>query len=114
MSTCRSPKPARDDVRLRRREEWPGGIGDILAEPAKQFRPLLTRILASFGRSSARAAAAPKAARDANALCHALMSERGEVSGIRIAREVLDRYRGLDAASREHFFSLLAEDFGQD
>ena len=47
-------------------------------------------------------------------LCKALLSGRGEASGTAMAREVLDRYRDLDAAGRLTFFETLARDFGPD
>ncbi|OWJ64969.1 malonyl-CoA decarboxylase domain-containing protein [Inquilinus limosus] len=47
-------------------------------------------------------------------LCRALLSERGEASGIALARELVALYRGLDAAEREAFFTLLAREFGPD
>lgn len=47
-------------------------------------------------------------------LCEALLSGRGEASGTAMAREVLDRYRHLDAAGRLSFFETLARDYGPD
>ncbi|HEY4365445.1 MAG TPA: malonyl-CoA decarboxylase [Bryobacteraceae bacterium] len=43
--------------------------------------------------------------------CHDLMSERGDVSGTRIATRILAGYKALDAESREQFFKSLIEDF---
>jgi malonyl-CoA decarboxylase len=57
---------------------------------------------------------AERAARRAIELCHALMSERGEVSGARLAREALAAYRTLDAAAASVFFDLLATEFSPD
>ncbi|MGO1074740.1 malonyl-CoA decarboxylase domain-containing protein [Inquilinus sp. CA228] len=51
---------------------------------------------------------------DLGGICHALLSERGEASGIALARELVALYRGLDAAGREAFFTLLAREFGPD
>ncbi len=48
------------------------------------------------------------------ALCHALMSERGEVSGSRLAAEALDAYQALDEWSRRRFFEALAAEFSPD
>ncbi len=68
-----------------------------------------------------RAASRPLSSRDANAsarralaLCHALLSERGEVSGARLAREALAAYQALDAAASAAFFDLLVEEFSPD
>lgn len=47
-------------------------------------------------------------------LCHSLMSGSGEVSTMRLARETLARYRGLDAQGRRAFFHTLAEGFDVD
>jgi malonyl-CoA decarboxylase len=47
-------------------------------------------------------------------LCHALLSERGEVSGARLASEVVGACRALDASAREAFFDLLILEFSPD
>src|ERR1041385_8211437 len=44
-------------------------------------------------------------------LCRALLSERGEVSGARLAKEVIDAYQSLDPASVELFLDRLATSF---
>ncbi len=59
----------------------------------------------------------PGAVRDAQhviTLCRALLSERGEVSGARLATQVLDAYQTLDAAALEVFFDRLVEEFSPD
>ena len=48
------------------------------------------------------------------ALCHELMSGQGESSGMRLAREVLARYRVLDTQGRAGFFRMLADSFDVD
>jgi len=58
--------------------------------------------------------AADKAARRAIELSHALMSERGEVSGARLAREALAAYRALDDSAARVFFDLLGREFSPD
>jgi malonyl-CoA decarboxylase len=63
---------------------------------------------------SARSRGAVRAARRAIELCHALMSERGEVSGARLAREALAAYQALDPAAIAVFFDLLVEEFSPD
>jgi malonyl-CoA decarboxylase len=55
-----------------------------------------------------------RTARKAIALCHGLLSERGEVSGSRLAAEALDTYRALDERSRLAFFELLVKEFSPD
>ncbi len=47
-------------------------------------------------------------------LCEALLSGRGEASGVTMAREVLDGYHELDAGGRLTFFENLARRFGPD
>ena len=46
--------------------------------------------------------------------CGALISGRGEASGIAMAQEILDRYEELDTPARVTFFEALAEKFGPD
>ncbi|MGY6411559.1 MAG: malonyl-CoA decarboxylase [Alkalilacustris sp.] len=48
------------------------------------------------------------------ALCDELMSGQGEVSAMRLAREILARYRALDRTGREGFFRMLADGFDVD
>ncbi len=48
------------------------------------------------------------------ALCHALMSERGEVSGAALARDVLAAYSALPANAHTPFLHLLAAEFSPD
>ena len=48
------------------------------------------------------------------ALCHALLSERGEVSGSRLAAEALDAYQALDNRARHAFFEALIREFSPD
>jgi malonyl-CoA decarboxylase len=55
-----------------------------------------------------------RTARKTIALCHALLSERGEVSGSRLAAEALDAYQSLDARGRLTFFELLIKEFSPD
>jgi malonyl-CoA decarboxylase len=49
-----------------------------------------------------------------SALCRQLMSERGEVSGARLASAVVLAYQALDANEVERFFDHLAHDFSPD
>jgi malonyl-CoA decarboxylase len=48
------------------------------------------------------------------ALCHALLSERGEASGAALAREALAAYRMLSGPGLTAFFDVLAEEFSPD
>jgi malonyl-CoA decarboxylase len=47
-------------------------------------------------------------------ICRALLSQRGEVSGARLAKEVLDTYKSLDADAADAFFDRLATEFSPD
>jgi malonyl-CoA decarboxylase len=47
-------------------------------------------------------------------LCEALMSGRGEASGVALAREILGRYGELTTGPRIAFFEALANEFGPD
>ncbi|MDE2363801.1 MAG: malonyl-CoA decarboxylase [Hyphomicrobiales bacterium] len=47
-------------------------------------------------------------------LCRALLTGRGEASGVAIAAEVLERYRLLDQVGRASFFAAIADQFGPD
>jgi malonyl-CoA decarboxylase len=48
---------------------------------------------------------------DVGGLARALLSGRGEASGVAIARELLDRYRALDPEGRKTFFRVIADHF---
>lgn len=48
------------------------------------------------------------------ALCDALLTQRGEVLGTALARELVAAYNGLDEAGRRDFFSLLRDAYGPD
>jgi malonyl-CoA decarboxylase len=70
------------------------------------------RLFGSIGRRPGMVPrAAIRRARHAISLCHALMSERGEVSGARIAREALAAYQDLDDAALGIYFDLLVKEF---
>src|SRR4051794_23208739 len=77
--------------------------------------PFLTRIFRSLSRHrSAGAQGADRGARHVANLCHALLSQRGEVSGARLAADVLGAYRSLDAVALGAFFDLLMSEFSLD
>jgi malonyl-CoA decarboxylase len=80
------------------------------------FADLLSTI-SERGRILLRGGGPPDTKQDASdliELCEALLSGRGEASGTAMAREVLDRYHGLDAEGRRSFFEALVHDFGPD
>lgn len=47
-------------------------------------------------------------------LCARLIAGRGEASNIALAREILQRFEGLDEDGKTTFFLVLAQDFGPD
>src|ERR1700685_4725818 len=47
-------------------------------------------------------------------LCEALLSGRGEASGVALARDILGRYEDLTIGPRIAFFEALATTFGSD
>src|SRR5438132_343892 len=80
-------------------------FSDLLSTISERGRTLLRRGGPSNGKQDAS---------DLRELCEALLSGRGEASGIAIARDVFDGYHALDAAGRQSFFAALARDFGPD
>ncbi|SDN66873.1 malonyl-CoA decarboxylase [Afipia sp. GAS231] len=80
-------------------------FSDLLSTISERGRTLLRRGGSSNGRPDAS---------ELLELCEALLSGRGEASGIAIARDVFDGYHELDAAGRQSFFAALARDFGPD
>lgn len=63
---------------------------------------------------SVRSSKAKQTAGRALALCHALLSEQGEVSGRRLAAYTLSAYQSLGPEARELFFDSLAVEFAPD
>jgi malonyl-CoA decarboxylase len=53
-------------------------------------------------------------ARQLTQLCQALLSERGEVSGARLAREALAAWQALDDQAKAGFIDVLAQEFSPD
>ena len=81
------------------------------------FSDLLASI-AERGRSVLKLTAWPRDADDRAAsladMCAALLTGRGEASGVALASEILARYRGLSDADKGAFFRALEDDFGPD
>ncbi len=80
-------------------------------------RPFSFRRLFGAGTSAPVDAPSRGAVRDARhaiSLCHALMSERGEVSGARLARDALAAYQALEGTAAGVFFELLVDEFSPD
>ncbi|MDU8927210.1 malonyl-CoA decarboxylase [Alisedimentitalea sp. MJ-SS2] len=68
---------------------------------------ILRRVSVAPWRDSSREA-------DLASMCHELLSERSEASGLILAREILDRYEISDDAAKVTFFEALARSFGVD
>ncbi|PWT80600.1 MAG: hypothetical protein C5B57_11985 [Blastocatellia bacterium] len=79
-------------------------------------RPFFNRLLRSLTppSSAPETAASERRAQHAIATCRALLSERGEVSGARLAAEALAAYRSLDGRALQVFFDLLVDEFSPD
>jgi malonyl-CoA decarboxylase len=73
-------------------------LQELLSSVAEQGRQYLPRALIGNGPEE-----------DITALSAALMSGRGEASGVAIARRILDQYRELAADGRRDFFRFLVE-----
>ena len=76
--------------------------------------PLLKRIWSLGSRAASRLRYGEPKAREVIHLCDALLSERGEVSGARVASELVAAYKALDVPARDTFFDLLNESFVPD
>ncbi|MGD9805910.1 MAG: malonyl-CoA decarboxylase [Hyphomicrobiaceae bacterium] len=77
------------------------------------LQDLLTTV-AEQGRQYLPSALLGTQEEDVGALAKALLSGRGEASGVAIARELLDRYRSLDQDGRKAFFRIIADEFKPD
>lgn len=78
-------------------------LQELLSSVTEQGRALLPRSLFGAG-----------AEEDIEALALALISGRGEASGVAIARELLDRYAQLTQEDRKKFFHFLATELRPD
>lgn len=77
----------------------------------------LTRILDSIadrGLDLFRTGTAEIAPGNVAGLCHALITGKGEASGIALSREILSHYRQMSAEQKADFFQLLLDEFGTD
>jgi malonyl-CoA decarboxylase len=76
----------------------------------------LQRLLRSVSRPrrSGLTRADVRAGRRAISLCHEILSQRGEVSGARLAREALAAYQALEGSELDAFFDLLVKEFSPD
>jgi malonyl-CoA decarboxylase len=68
----------------------------------------------SGGAPKAGSRSSSRAVHDLTALCHGLLSERGEVSGVLLATQGQQAYESFDAAQRHAFFDVLVKEFSPD
>jgi malonyl-CoA decarboxylase len=88
---------------------------DKAADPSTATKSSLGRLLRSLvPTSDAQSSDARVRAKAVIRLCHALLSERGEVSGARLAFELRNAYAALDPAAREVLFDYLVTEFSPD
>jgi malonyl-CoA decarboxylase len=73
----------------------------------------LTDLLATVTNRAQQATTA-RDTRPIEQLCEVLLSDIGDVSATKVARAILQKYRGLDAGRRADFFRHLADDFDID
>lgn len=82
---------------------------DLLGSIAERGRALIER-----SRPDGQQVPGTRAPETLETLCRALLSGRGEASGVALARQVLDLYGRSPVPARIEFFRLLARDFGPD
>jgi malonyl-CoA decarboxylase len=82
-------------------------FGELLQTISERGRALLDR-------GNGRRAPAEAHVDEVLALCDALLSGRGEASGVALARDILMRYATLTTGPRIAFFEALAQRFGPD
>ena len=80
-------------------------LKDMLGRIAERGRAIVERRPARVTSASAT----PERIED---LCRALLSGRGEASGVALGGKVLDLYTGLSVEQKVNFFGILARDFG--
>jgi len=81
---------------------------------AEGTRMKLAEIFRFNPRETAAARQRIRAVSALTSACHDLLSERGEVSGVRLAGEILSSYQALDEKGRTLFFESLASEFSPD
>ncbi len=81
---------------------------DMLGSIAERGRALVDRSTTRPAGKGGRRTSRPETL---ESLCQALVSGRGEASGVALARQVLDLYAASSVSARVEFFRLLASDF---
>ena len=85
-----------------------------MPERQRDFLSDLLQALAGRSRKLLRLQSNGDLDLSANALAEALLSTRGEASGVALARALLERWRGMTAEDRRNWFLHLARDLGPD
>jgi malonyl-CoA decarboxylase len=101
------PAPKNTSTQSERRDRSPAEGARV--DPAE--RPFLKWLLRSLRRPPPSGTTALDSAHRALALCHSLLSERGEVSVARLATEALDACTALDGRALDTFWDGLVEEF---
>jgi malonyl-CoA decarboxylase len=107
-NSCRCPmlrQRGRVDAMMRNTNAF---FSDLLASITERGRALLSR------NGVPGPAGEVPAALNLELLCDALLSGRGEASGVALADEILALWRALDADGRRAFLTMLVERFGPD
>jgi malonyl-CoA decarboxylase len=68
----------------------------------------------SGGAPKAASRSSSRAVHELTSLCHGLLSERGEVSGVHLATKAQQAYESFDAPRRYAFFDVLVKEFSPD
>src|SRR5579871_5566538 len=84
-------------------------FGELLQAISERGRSLLDR-----ARARERRDTLTETTENLADLCEELLSNRGEASGVALAREILTRYADLTIGPRIAFFEALATRFGVD
>jgi malonyl-CoA decarboxylase len=89
-------------------------LKDMLGRIAERGRALVEKRSLRLAGFASRAGASNAASEPIEDLCRALLSGRGEATGVALAGKVLDRYAAMSKPEKQAFFQSLARDFGPD
>src|ERR1700751_1053773 len=89
-------------------------LKDMLGRIAERGRALVEKRSLRLAGFAPRANASNVGSERIDDLCRALLSGRGEASGVALAGRVLDRYATMSKQEKQEFFQVLARDFGPD
>ena len=89
-------------------------LKDMLGRIAERGRGFVEKRSFRLAAFAAREPASKVGSERIEDLCRALLSGRGEASGVALASKVLDRYAAMSNQEKTDFFHVLAKDFGPD